>query len=129
MTKWWLHRKGSLKSIGSFFSCLTKSFTGKIHVRISIPKQYRMMMSSVARVEFIKTKVFFWYHTKGVSNWVSSDSDHEIKSYSCSNFITKIEKNEKVGNIFWVTNGEISGLQIGARRITNRGCFRYFKSG
>ena len=37
-----------------------------------------MMMSSVARVKFIKTKVILRYHTKGVSNQVSSNSDHEI---------------------------------------------------
>ena len=55
-----------------------------------------MMMSSVARVKLIKTKVIFRCHTKGVSNQVSSNSDHEIKSYSCSNSNTKIGKNEKV---------------------------------
>ena len=38
-----------------------------------------MMMPSVARVKFVKTKVTFRYHTKGVSNQVSSNSDHEIK--------------------------------------------------
>ena len=70
----------------------TKSFTDKvssklkaksrvIHIRISIPKQYQMMMSPAARVKFNKTKVIFRYHTKGVSNQVSSNSDHEIKSY------------------------------------------------
>ena len=55
-----------------------------IHVRILIPKQYQMMMSSVARVKCIKTKVIFRYHIKGVSDQVSSNSDHEIKSYSRS---------------------------------------------
>ena len=59
-----------------------------------------MMMSSVAGVRFIKTKVFFGYHTKGVSNQVSSYSDHEIKSYSCLNSSTKMGKNDKVGKIF-----------------------------
>ena len=71
-----------------------------IHVRISIPKQYQMMMSSVARVKSIKTKVIFRYHTKGVSNQVSSNSDHEIKSFSYSNSITKMGKKEKVGKHF-----------------------------
>ena len=71
-----------------------------IHVRISIPKQYQMMMPSVARVKFIKIKVIFRNHTKGVSNQVSLNADHEIKSYSCSNSSTKMVRNEKVGNIF-----------------------------
>ena len=57
-------------------------------------------MSSVARVKFVKTKVIFRYHTKGVSNQVSSNSNNEIKSYSCSSSNTKIGKNEKVGKIF-----------------------------
>ena len=55
-----------------------------------------MMMSSVAGVRFIKTKVIFRYHTKDVSNQVSSYSDHEIKSYSCSNSGAKMGKNEKM---------------------------------
>ena len=49
-----------------------------IHVRISVPKQYQMMMSSVARVKSIKTKVIFRYHTKHVSNQVSSTWNHKI---------------------------------------------------
>ena len=71
-----------------------------IHVQISIPKQYQMMMSSLVRVKFIKTKVIFRYHTKGVSNQVLSNSDHEIKSHSCLNSSTKTRKIEKVGKIF-----------------------------
>ena len=70
------------------------------HVQISIPKQYHMMMSSVARVKFIKTKVVFRCHTKSISNQVSSNSDHKIKSYSSSNSSTKMGKNEKVGKGF-----------------------------
>ena len=45
-------------------------------------------MSSVAKAKFIKTK--------GVSSQVSSNSDHEIKTYSCSNSSIKMGKNEKV---------------------------------
>ena len=59
-----------------------------------------MMMSSVARVKFNTTKVTFRFHTKVVSNQVSSHSDHEIKSYSYSNFSTKMVKNEKAGKNF-----------------------------
>ena len=59
-----------------------------------------MMMSSMATVKFIKTKVTFRYHTKGVSNQVSSNSDHEIKSYSRLNSTTEMGKNEKVGKNF-----------------------------
>ena len=88
-----------------------------------------MMISSVASVKFIKTKVIFWNDTKGVSNQVSSNSDHEIKSYSCSNSSIKTRKNEKAGKNFWVTKrgnkeitnrGSFYGLQIEARGITNR---------
>ena len=39
-----------------------------INVRISIPKQYQMMMSLVSRIKFIKANVIFSYHTNGVSN-------------------------------------------------------------
>ena len=59
-----------------------------------------MMMLSAARVKFVKTKVSFKYHTNDVSNQVSSNSDHEIKSYPCSNVRTKMGKNEKAGKIF-----------------------------
>ena len=112
--------------------------TRVIHVRISIPKQYQMMKSSLARVKFIKTKVIFSYHTTGVSSQVSSNSDHKVKSYSCLNSSTKMGKNEKLKNIFWFTKrgnkgitnwGRIQGLYIGAIRITNRGSFNDFKSG
>ena len=71
-------------------------------------------MSSEAWVKFIKTKVSFRYHTKGVSNQVPSNSDHEIKSYSCSNSSTKMEKNGEVEKNFWVT-------KRGNKGITNRG--------
>ena len=74
-----------------------------------------MMMPSVARVKFIKTKVIFSYHTKGVSDQVSSNSDHEIKSFSCSNSSTKNGKNEIVGKKnSGLSNGAIRELKIGA---------------
>ena len=88
-------------------------------------------MSSVVRVKFIKTKVIFRYHTKGVSNQVSINSDHEIKSYSCSN--SSIGKNENLKKKkFWAIRvlqigAGFKGLQIGARGITNRGSLRDFK--
>ena len=93
-------------------------------------------MSSLARFKFIKTKNIFRYHTKGLSNQVSSNLDHEIESYiGSSNSSTKIGKNEIMRKIFWVTNqgnkripnrGRFYGLQIGARGITNRVSFRDF---
>ena len=67
-----------------------------IYVQISIPTQYQMIMPSVAWVKFIKTNVIFRYNTKGVSNQVSSNSNHEIKSYSCSNSSTEMKKYENV---------------------------------
>ena len=54
-----------------------------------------MIILSVAWVKFIKGKVTFKYYTKGVLNQVSSNLDHEIKSYSCSSCSTKMEKNKK----------------------------------
>ena len=82
-----------------------------------------MIMSSVARIKFIKTKVIFRYHTKGFSNQVSSNSDHEIKSYSCSNSTTKMGKNEKVGeNILGYKTGQSEDYKLGqVLEITNRG--------
>ena len=73
-----------------------------------------MIISSVARVKFIKTKVIFRYHTKGVSNQVSSYSDHEIKSYSCSDSSTKVGKTTKWEKFSGLQNGAMRGLQIGA---------------
>ena len=72
------------------------------------------MISSVAKVKLIKTKAIFRYDTKVVSNQVSSNSHHEIKSYSYSNSSTKIAKIEKWEKFFWVT-------KRGNKRITNRG--------
>ena len=89
-----------------------------------------MIMSSLARVKFIKTRVIFRYHTKGISNQASSSSDQEIKSYSCSNSSTKVGKKRKSGKTFSeLQNGTMRRLQIRARGITNRGSFRDFKSG
>ena len=45
---------------------------------------------------------------------MSSNSDHEIKSYSCSNSSIKIRKNEKVGEKLGLHNGAIRRLHIGA---------------
>ena len=56
------------------------------------------MMSSVARDTFIKTKVILRHHTKDISNQVSSNSDHEIECYSCSNSSSKMGKNKKRDN-------------------------------
>ena len=82
-----------------------------------------MIMSSVTRIKFIKNMVIFRYHIK-----VSSHSDHEIKSCSCSNSSTKVGKNEEVGNIFWITKRGNEGItNRGSLGISNRG--RSFKSG
>ena len=73
------------------------------------------MMSSVARVKFVKTKFIFRNHTKGVSYLrVSSYLDHEIKSCSSSSSSTKMRKNQNVENFSGLQNGTIRGLQIGA---------------
>ena len=70
------------------------------YARISIPKHYRIIMSSMASIKLIQIIVIFRYYTKGVSNQVSSNSDYEIKSFSCSNSSIKVEKNDKVGKYF-----------------------------
>ena len=104
-----------------FKICMTKPRV--IHVWFSILKQYQMMMSSVARVKFIKTEVIFRYHTRGISNQVSSNLDHKIRSYLRSNSNTKMVKNEKVGKNFlgyktmWLRDNK-SGQVLA---ITNRG--------
>ena len=87
----------SQKRVVKINKVIWKNKSRVIHVRISIPKQYQMMMSSVDRVKFIKIKVIFRYHTKGVSDQLSSYSDHRIKSYSCSNSNTN-GKNRKSGD-------------------------------
>ena len=69
-----------------------------------------MIISSVARVKFIKNKVIFRYHTKGVSNQASSNSVREIKSYSFSISSTKMGSGTKFSGL---QNGAIRGLQIG----------------
>ena len=81
------------------------------------------MTSSVARIKFIKTKVIFSYHTKRVSNQISSNSDYKVKSYLCSKPTTKMGKNKKMEtDLPRLQNGPIRGLQIGTG-------FRDYKSG
>ena len=86
-------------------------------------------MSSVAKIKFIKTKIIFRYHIKGFSNKVSSNSDHQIKSYSCSNSSTKMGKMKKWEKIFWVTKRHNKGITNRGKRDYKRGSFRDFKLG
>ena len=96
-----------------------------------------MMISSVARFRFIKTKVFL-----GTITEVSQTKFHHItvtkSNYSSLNSSTKMGKNEKVGKNFWITKrgkkgitnrDRFWGLRSGARGITNRDSFRDSKSG
>ena len=77
----------------------------------------------MTRVKSIKTKVICRYHAKSVSKQVSSNLDHQIKIYSCSNSSAKICKKQKSRkNFFELLNGAIRGLQMGAG-------FRNYKSG
>ena len=57
------------------------------------------MMTSQERV-FKIDKVIFSYHTKDILNPVSSNLDHEVKSYSRSNSSTKMRKNKIVRKNF-----------------------------
>ena len=95
---------------------------------VSIPKQQQMMTQPMASVKFIKAKVIFSYHTKGVSNQVLSNSDHEVKFFFQIP-VPKWEKAKKWNNSFWVTKrgnkvmtnlGRIYWLQIGAKRLQIR---------
>ena len=95
-------------------------------------------MPSVAIVKFIKTKVIFGYHSKNAPNQVSPNSDHKIKSYSCSSSSTKMGKTKKWEKNFWVTYRTTRGLQIRAgfrdyksvqEILKIGGSFRNFKSG
>ena len=95
-----------------------------IHTQISIPKQYQMIMSSVARVEFIKTKVIFMYHTKDVSNQVHYNSDHEIKSYSCSNSTTKMGKKKRFQIRAGISNRGKEILNLGRDYKSRQGGFQ-----
>ena len=96
-----------------------------------------MMISSVARFRFIKTKVFL-----GTITELSQTKFHHItvtkSNYSSLNSSTKMGKNEKVGKNFWITKrgkkgitnrDRFWGLRTGARGITNRDSFRDSKSG
>ena len=78
---------------------------------------------TVVRVKFIKTKLILRHHTKGVSNQVLSYSDHEIKSYSCSDSSTKVGKNKKSGeNFLDYKTCELGDYQSGqVLWTTNRG--------
>ena len=94
-----------------------------IHVGIPIPRKYKIMMPSVTRGKFITTKFNFTSYTKDISNQVSSNLDHEIKRYSCSNSNNKMGKKRKSGKkISGLQNGVIKRLQMGAY-------FRVYKSG
>ena len=84
-----------------------------IHVLISISKQYQIIISSLAWVKLIKTKVVFRYHTKCVSKQVSYSNIHYHIQITKSKVIhvqipvLKWEKTKK-----WV-----SGTQNGAIRV------------
>ena len=95
---------------------------------VSIPKQQQMMTQPMASVKFIKAKVIFSYHTKGVSNQVLSNSDHEVKFFS--KFQDQNGKKRKSGTAFsGLQNGAIRSWQIWAglqithwsKKITNQG--------
>ena len=95
---------------------------------VSIPKQQQMMTQPMASVKFIKAKVIFCYHTKGVSNQVLSYSDHEVKFFPQIP-VSKWGKTKKWNSVFWVTKrgnkvmtnlGRVYGLHIGAKRLQIR---------
>ena len=47
-------------------------------------------------LNLLKPRSFFSDHSKGVSNQLLSNSDHEVKSYTCSNSSTKMGKKRKI---------------------------------
>ena len=60
-----------------------------------------MMILSVAKVKFIKPKLFLAIIPK--TSQTKFNKIREAKSYFCSNSSTKMRKNKKEGNFFWVT--------------------------
>ena len=65
-----------------------------------------MMMSSVARVKFIKTKLIFRNHTKGVQTKFDQIQITKSKVIHVQIPVSKREKTKKSGKwekIFWVT--------------------------
>ena len=95
---------------------------------VSIPKQQQMMTQPMASIKFIKAKVIFSYHTKGVSNQVLSNSDHDVKFFFQIP-VSKWEKTKKCNSVFWVTKrgnkvmtnlGRVYRLHIGAKRLQIR---------
>ena len=82
------------------FINIERLYSKFIHFQISIPKQYQMMMSSVASVKFIKTKFIFSYHTK-----VSLTKFHQNRITKSIVIHVQIpfpkwKKTKKWGNIF-----------------------------
>ena len=75
-----------------------------------------MIILSVARIKFIKTKVILSIIPKASQTKFSSNSDHKIKSYSCSNSSTKMGKSEKMGKNFWVTKRGNKGIADRGKR-------------
>ena len=77
-------------------------------------------LSSVASVKFIKTKFIFRYRAKGVSIKFHQIRITKLNFIDVQIPVPKWKKTKK--------SKKSSGLQIGARGITNRGSFRDFKS-
>ena len=76
-------------------------------------------LSSVASVKFIKTKFIFRYRAKGVSIKFHQIRITKLNFIDVQIPVPKWKKTKK--------SKKSSGLQIGARGITNRGSFRDFK--
>ena len=84
-----------------------------------------MIMSSVARVKFIKTTIIFGYHIKGVSN--AQTMFHHIRITKSKVIhvqipVPKWVKTKKWEKFSGLQNGAMRGLQIGTG-------FRDYKSG
>ena len=67
-------------------------------------------MSSVARVKFIKTKVIFTHHAKGVSNLIHQIRIMEAKVIHVQIPVPKWEKTKKWKKIFGLQNLAIREL-------------------
>ena len=71
-------------------------------------------MSSVVRVKFIKNKVIFNYHTKGVSNQVHQIWITKSKVIHVQIPVPKLEKRKSGKKLSALQNRAIRELQIGA---------------
>ena len=84
-----------------------------IHVRFSIPRQYQMMMPSVAWVKFIKSRSYLGIIPKAFETKFRQIRITKSKVIHVQIPVSKWEKTKKWEKIFGLHNEAISALYIG----------------